>query len=135
MSKCAPMRWTTSTVPANSQYIYPLDSTYGFTNDMSSTATADRTAGPYRGRWAGKRFKIAVLCTDDAATLYLDYLEADGTWTSNVMTSSTGNCTADTLVTFDLTPDSIDYRVRILAAADNPTTISVTIREVLDAED
>jgi len=128
------LSWTSTTVPADSEYSYVLDSTYMGNNSMASTATANRVAGNFRGQYNGKRWHVTVECTDDAATLYLDYLTADDTWEQDVMGSSTGNCTADTVVVFDLSPESVDYRIRILAAADNPTAMNVTITESTGVE-
>jgi len=121
-------------IPANSQYIYALDSTYHGLNVSTSTTASNRAAGPARGLWAGKRYHVTVYAVDDAVTLYLDYLLASGAWSQDVMASSVGNCTADTLKVFDLAPEAGDFRFRILAAADNPTTLAITITESIGVE-
>jgi len=130
------LSFNSTTLPDDSEYSYLLDSTYRLGNSRASTSTADRAAGDYRASqgWQGKRWRIVVEPAGQALTVYLDYLSADDTWLQDVEGAATGNAAADVATAFDFEPQAPDFRVRLLAAATNPTALNVTVMATDDLE-
>lgn len=130
---------TCTTVPANSQVVVALDSTYGLY--LGSQATMDAstgaylTPGQYRNKWPHPVLKITAKCTTQNMTLTFDILTgvagAAADWeTQGGAGVGSHTITAGTTSTFEWKPLAGDWRVKYTAGADNPDACTVRISMV-----
>lgn len=134
-----------ATTPADSETIVIADSTYGLSGShlhaSISTSHANLAPGSFRYRWPNPTaVKIGVKLGDKAVTLKMEVLTGNaGTssdWEEDSDAPGNGSATVTLSDTtpYEWKPSFPDWRVRILAAADNPSSCIVRLSAMFGGE-
>ena len=125
--------WRYTTIPANSQIVYPIDTTV--TSDRGSVASAS-APGAARAKYAGCRVRLLIKVGDNSLT-WTAQIKTDNaaastdfeTDTTLVHTtgSGTGTLAASTTYKFSWYPAEAHFRFALTAGADNPDDLDVYV--------
>lgn len=131
--------FTSTVVPANSETLVLLDSTRGTGSRSAglvsiSTSSAYLAPGPFRYRWPNPdAVRLVVRNGDQAVTVKFEIktgtadTSADWEEDSDAPDSGSSTVAASTTVPFEWKPSAPDWRLRILAGADNPSSLVCTV--------
>lgn len=125
-----PLTITSTTVPANSQFVVVFDSTRGLQNSQASIATgaAGLIPGARRSQWARSAVEFTALCTTQNVTLLQQILTGVAGAAADWETQGAGGSitiTAATTSTGEWKPLAADFRLVVQAGATGPATCVV----------
>lgn len=112
-----------TTVPADSGTVYPIDST------AIGVATPAAAPGPLRALMEGARVAFVVRNGDQQVTVYQDILTGNAGTSADWETESGGTTVvaASSTQPFEWRPTARDFRVRVVAGANNPDSLVVHV--------
>jgi len=133
--------YTLSTVPGNSEYLVVADSTYGI-NGLPASAASEPAPGNHRGQWARfRRVSITVKNGDQQVSIVFRAMTNPTLTTSSafetdpdIATAGTYTLAASTTKTLDWKVPTPDWRIYVLAGANNPDSMITTVTAYDDAE-
>lgn len=118
--------------PENSETSIVLDSTRGLMNSQASisTSAAQMAPGSFRGKWPRAVASVTIKCTTQNLTAKFEILTGSaGTSADWEEQGALGSqtVTAGTTFTYEFKPLAADWRIRVLAGADNPDATDVKV--------
>lgn len=127
---------THTTVPGNSAYVIPIDSTRGLIQGTTASIASGSTylaPGTLRHRWAKAVVSYSVYCTGQNVTVNEQVLRGVAGTSADWETyggTSVGQFTVTASATTterEFTPGNSDFRILVTAGATGPTTLVVRI--------